>query len=92
MGRQPQTDTQIAGCANRLSDATSRINNLELDRTVGWIAACVGGAVLVTGAALLFTGDNPHKYDEKPTGPALSGWNLFPMPGRGMFLSKVATF
>jgi len=47
------------------------------------VAAGVGGAVLVTGLVLLVTGDNPHKYDEKPSDEILGGWRVTPMIGYG---------
>ena len=58
-----------ASCYARLNDATARVSNLETGRTVGWIAAGAGGAIALTGAVLLITGDSPHKYDQKPIDP-----------------------
>jgi hypothetical protein len=49
------------------------------------VAAGVGGAVLITGVILLVTGDNPHKYDAKPSDEILGGWRVAPMIGAGGF-------
>jgi hypothetical protein len=80
-------------CAGRLNGATKRVDDLEKRRTIGWVAAGLGGALLVTGTVLLFAGDDPHRYDEKPAGRVLSGWAFTPAAGPfGFFVSKAATF
>ena len=88
---QALTDMQIASCASRLSDATNNVNSLNTGRTVGWVAAGVGGAVAITGVVLLLTGDDPHRYDEKRAGDKLTGdWKVLPQVGVGsgaVFLS-----
>jgi hypothetical protein len=77
------TDATMATCDSTLNDAASRVDNLQTLRTVGWIVAGVGGATLVTGVALVFTADNPHKYDEKPADRLSVGWNFVPLVGPG---------
>jgi hypothetical protein len=52
--------------------------------TVGWVIAGAGGATLVTGAVLLLTGDDPHKYDEKPADQKLARWRVLPRVGPGV--------
>ena len=73
--KQPQQAT----CASRLDDATARVNDIETRRSVGWVAAGIGGAVTVTGIVLLLTGDNPHKYDERPSEHLFAGLRIVPM-------------
>lgn len=82
-----------AFCQARESSATSAVNNDQTLQTVGWVATGVGAAVVVTGIILLATGDDPHKYDEKPPGEILGGWRLVPMIGySGASLSAGHTF
>jgi hypothetical protein len=72
-------------CEDLLNNATARVNNLETTRAVGWGVAGAGGAVFVTGAVLLLTSDNPHKYDDKPLDQRLfAGWNVAPTLGKGL--------
>jgi hypothetical protein len=82
-----------ATCDTRLNDATARVDNLETMRTVGLVAAGAGGAILLTGAVLLLTGDNPHRYDEKAPEPLFVGWRLAPQAGlRGFSLAASRSF
>jgi hypothetical protein len=76
-------DMTLAACRARESNARSDLNNDKTLQTVGWVAAGVGGAVLVTGTILLLTGDNPHKYDKKPSEQLLGGWRVVPQFGPG---------
>lgn len=80
---QALTDDQIASCAARLNDATNKINDLKTGRTVGWVAAGVGGAVAITGLVLLLTGDDPHRFDEKPSDKLIGDWRVVPQVGPG---------
>jgi hypothetical protein len=75
------SDAQSAACAGAVNDANDTINNLELGRTVGWVAAGVGGAALATGLVLLVTGDAPGKYDQKPIEPRLESLRIVPSVG-----------
>jgi hypothetical protein len=68
-------------CNAAVNSARSNLNNDKTLQTVGWVAAGVGGAVLVTGTILLLTADNPHKYDKKPSEQLLGGWRLVPQFG-----------
>ncbi len=80
-------------CQNQVTNATSNVNNDQTWQTVGWVATAVGGAVLVTGLVLLATGNDPHKYDEKPSEKLLGDWQLMPVVGsRGASLSAVREF
>ena len=74
------TDKETS-CNAAVSSARSDLNNDKNLQTVGWVAAGVGGAVLVTGTILLLTGDNPHKYDKKPSEQLLGGWRVVPQFG-----------
>lgn len=91
----PATDLKSmqAICDARLNDATARVHNLQTMQTVGIVAAGAGGAIFLTGVVLLVTGDNPHKYDEKPPDPLFAGWKVAPQPGfRGLSLSLSRLF
>jgi hypothetical protein len=80
-------------CKAKVNDAAAKVDNLGTTRTVGWVAAGLGGAVIATGAALLLTGDNPHKYDERPTDRLFGGWRVVPQIGLGgVFVSAAAQF
>ncbi len=80
--------SRMVVCANQLTNAQNSVNNDRALQTAGWVATGVGGAVVVTGVILLVTGDNPHKYDEKPPEEILGGWRVVPMIGsRGLSLS-----
>jgi hypothetical protein len=82
-----------AACKAKINDAASKVDNLETTRTVGWVAAGVGGAVLATGAVLLLTADSPHKYDERPTDRLFGRWRVVPELGlRGGFVSAATQF
>jgi hypothetical protein len=80
-------------CTGPYDDAQSKVDTLHNERTAGWIGAGAGGAVFVTGLVLLLTGDNPHRYDERPSQPILEGWRLLPSVGpRTASLTASATF
>jgi len=79
----PNGGSRATVCQNMQQSAQANVNNDQAAQTVGWVAAGVGGAVLVTGLVLLVTGDNPHKYDEKPSDEILGGWRVTPMIGYG---------
>ncbi len=94
---QQLTSAQMTTCETRLNDATDKLNNTQTLRTVGWVTAGVGAAAAVTGLVLLLTGDDPHKYDEKPAAGqglgALRTWTLRPEVGvSGFSLSAAARF
>jgi hypothetical protein len=72
-----------ASCNSRLNEATARVDNLQALRTVGWLAAGAGATALVTGAVLLLTGDDPHRYDEKPVESLFAKWHVVPSVGVG---------
>jgi hypothetical protein len=70
-------------CENTLNSAATHVDNLQAWRTVGWVAAGVGGATFVTGVVLVLTAANPHKYDEKPVDRLFAGWQVVPQIGMG---------
>jgi hypothetical protein len=79
--RQVVSPTAMVQCENTLNNAATRVDNLQTTRTVGWVAAGVGAATFVTGAVLVLTAGNPHKYDEKPVEQLLAGWQVAPQFG-----------
>jgi hypothetical protein len=90
---EPDPNAAQADCEARLSNASSHVDNLKTARTVGWVAAGVGGAVLVAGTVLLLTGDDPHLYDHKPTHRLLSNLRVLPDLGaRSLVLTTGAVF
>lgn len=81
---QPYEGTTLGSFCQALASSTSSaVNNDQTLQTLGWVATGVGGAVLVTGLVLLVTGDDPHKYDEKPPEQILGGWRVLPTIGYG---------
>jgi hypothetical protein len=83
----------LNACMTRVSDAASHVNDLETGRTVGWVAAGVGGAVLAAGVTLLLSGDDPHKYDERPSDRLFGRWRVAPHVASGQyFISAVTGF
>jgi hypothetical protein len=79
----------LNACNAKVTDASSKVDNLDTGRTVGWIGAGVGGAVLATGVVLLVTGDNPHKYDERPSDQLFGGVRVVPRVGIGQYFVSV---
>ena len=58
-----------------------------------FLTVVVGGAALVAGATLLLTGDDPHKYDEKPTDRLFGRWRVVPQIGsRGVSATAAVPF
>ncbi|HEY4012848.1 MAG TPA: PEGA domain-containing protein [Polyangiaceae bacterium] len=82
-----------AACDDPFDAAQSKVDTLHNERTAGWIGAGAGGAVFVTGLVLLLTGDNPHRYDERPSQPVLEGWRFVPSIGlRTASITAAAAF
>ena len=77
------SDSQLATCLANVNSANSALSNDQTLRAVGWVGAGVGGAVMITGFVLLLTGDNPHKYDAKPSERTLGGLSVTPWFGPG---------
>jgi hypothetical protein len=77
------SSTTMAMCEDSLNSASDTLNNAQTMRTVGFIVGGVGVATAVTGLVLLLTGDDPHKYDQKPSGAlaSLRSWTLLPQVG-----------
>jgi hypothetical protein len=76
-----------------LNDANNRVSDIQTLRTVGWATAGAGAAAMVVGAVLLLTGEDPHKYDEKPADRLLGQWRVVPVVGPGGFaVSAVMRF
>lgn len=70
-------------CDSLLDNASSRVDDLHTMRAVGWAVAGGGGAIFVTGAVLVLTAPDPHKYDEKPVNRLFVGWRVIPQIGIG---------
>jgi hypothetical protein len=84
---------QLETCSTRLNEAQNSTLNLETRRALGWVVAGAGGAVLVTGVLLLVTGNDQHKYDEKPARETAVRWRVAPSVGlREGSLSFVGDF
>jgi hypothetical protein len=82
-----------ASCDARLNDANSQLSDIKTLRTVGAVTAGVGAAALATGVALLLTGDDPHKYDERPSDLRGIAWRVVPSTQlEGLGVSVVGTF
>lgn len=83
----------MTACDSTLDDATSRVDNLQTTRTVGWVVAGAGGAMFVTGAVLVLTTPDPHKYDEKPVNQLFAAWRVVPQIGiRGGSVTAARSF
>jgi hypothetical protein len=82
-------------CNREVQDAQDRVNGAKTRDVVGFVGASVGGAVAVLGLFWLITGDDPHKYDRKPTGSQEMSRTIVPafsaLPGGG-FASVSGTF
>jgi hypothetical protein len=84
--------SQMTTCENQLNNASSQVNNDQTLRTVGWVAAGVGGATLVTGLVLLLTGDDPHRYDRPPALGIERVSIMSPAPSAGPSISIAGRF
>jgi hypothetical protein len=87
----PKGVSDVAACKAKVNDANAKVVSLQNAQTAGWVVAGVGGAALVAGAVLLFTGDDPHKYDERPTERLFGSWRVVPQVGIGRFSVSVRT-
>lgn len=79
----PGTPTQEQICDSALNSAQSSVNNDNTLRTIGWVGVGVGGAAIVTGIVLWITGDDPHRYDQRPADKVLGQWQIDPAVGLG---------
>jgi hypothetical protein len=80
-------------CFALLDNATSRVDNLEIGRAIGWAGAGAGGAIALTGAILVLTSDDPHRYDARPVERLLTGWSVLPAFGtRGFGVAAIRAF
>jgi PEGA domain len=64
-------------CKAMFADAQQSVNDAKNRIAAGYIVGGVGAAVVITGAVLLLTNDDPNKYDRKTassTRPTLLGW------------------
>jgi hypothetical protein len=83
----------LASCKARYNAASDQLNQAETLRTVGAVTAGVGVATLATGIVLLLTGDDPHKYDERPAESRALAWSIVPrVELGGVSLLGVAAF
>jgi hypothetical protein len=78
-------------CQPQVDAAQAKYDNAKSRDTVGFVGIGVGGAVLITGVVLLFTGNDPGKYEHPASrslgaargprialvpGPGQVGWGL----------------
>jgi hypothetical protein len=70
-------------CNKQLNDANDRLNAAKHRDTIGYIGVGVGGAALALGMFWLFTGDDPHKYDRKPSGAEQIARSITPVLSLG---------
>ena len=80
---QDLSPATVMSCDSLLDNASSRVDDLHTMRAVGWAVAGGGGAIFVTGAVLVLTAPDPHKYDEKPVNRLFVGWRVIPQIGIG---------
>jgi hypothetical protein len=67
--------TTQANCITMLNNANNQVNDTQAYRTVGWVAAGVGGAAMIAGVVLLFTGGESKGDEGPPKGEhAIGGW------------------
>ena len=69
---QNLSDTQLAQCQQRLSDAQNSVSKWSNVRTAGIVGAAVGGAMLATGAVLFFLRPDPARFD-RPSEESVAG-------------------
>jgi hypothetical protein len=77
----------LDACNAQINSAQDKVSSAKTKETAGIIIAGVGGAAAVVGLVWLITGDDPHKYDRKPTGSTDIAKSLVPAfavtPGGG---------
>jgi hypothetical protein len=70
-------------CNKQVDDANDRLNTAKHRDAIGYIGIGVGGAALALGVFWLFTGDDPHKYDRKPSGAEQIARSITPVVSLG---------
>jgi hypothetical protein len=84
-------DVNQDACKAMFADAQQRVTDAKNRITAGYVVGGVGAAVVITGAVVLLTGDDPGKYDRKTASssrPVLSGWTT----GSGGGLTLIGRF
>jgi hypothetical protein len=76
-------------CKKTISDAQDKIDSGKTLGTAGLIGVGVGGAVMVTGLVLLFSGSDPNKYDHPAARSARTSWPIALVPGPGQLGSAL---
>jgi hypothetical protein len=61
-----------AACDEAISSAYDTLQQEKTYRTVGWVTTGVGLAATVTGVILLFSSDDPARYDQHTANKAPS--------------------
>jgi hypothetical protein len=74
-------------CLQRQADAYDKTNKLQLQQNIGYVALGIGAAALVTGAVLLLSNDDPHKYDQRESELGLVPFGWAAAGGGGLGLS-----
>jgi hypothetical protein len=59
-------------CNAYRQNALDDLNTFKERDAIGYVGIGVGGAAIVTGIVLLAGGDDPHRYDRKPSGETLA--------------------
>jgi hypothetical protein len=54
-------------CNRRVTSSQDHYNSVKARDAIGYVGIGVGAAAAGLGVFLLLSGDNPHKYDKKPT-------------------------
>jgi hypothetical protein len=73
-----QPPTTLDACSAEQDQLFKKHEDLGKRDTYGWIAVGVGAAAIGAGAYLLLAGDDPSKYDRKPSGELVGAVHLVP--------------
>ena len=69
---------QTPACVEALSNALDDLKDVRSREKFGWIGAGVGAAALGLGAVLLFTNDDPNRYEPRPESDVFGRLKLRP--------------
>jgi hypothetical protein len=69
---------QTPACIRSLNLALEELKDVRSREKFGWIGAGVGAAALGLGAVLLFTNDDPNRYEPRPESDVFGRLNLRP--------------
>jgi hypothetical protein len=65
-------------CNKQVDQAQDHLNSVKARDVIGYIGIGIGGAAAALGVFWLVTGDDPHRYDRKPTGSGEMARTLTP--------------